>query len=90
MSEQMTDATPLTEPIYHDTCLTASDCPAQTLYNCRCMLSMLGMKELEGDEITGEAAVGFGLIFHQVQLALGDIADRYDFIEKTSGVSVLG
>ncbi len=40
------------------------------------------MKELEGCEISGEAAVGFGLIFHQVQLPLGDIADRYDFVEK--------
>ena len=82
MTEQMTNATPSREPIYHETCLTASDCPGQTLYNCRCMLSMLGMKELEGCEISGEAAVGVGLIFHQVQLALGDIADRYDFVEK--------
>ena len=64
------------EPIYHETCLTHDNEPAQTLYNCRCMLSLLGMKELEGCETCGEAAVGFGLIFHQVQLALGDIADR--------------
>ena len=78
------------EPIYHETCLTASDNPEQTLYNCRCMLSMLGMKELEGCEIPGEAAVGFGLIFHQVQLALGDIAERYDFVEKPGSVSALG
>jgi len=84
MSEQMTTATQSWEPIYHETCLTASNSPGQTLYNCRCMLSMLGMKELEGCEISGEAAVGFGLIFHQVQLALGDIADRYDFVERKS------
>ena len=78
------------EPIYHETCLTHDSDPAQTFYNCRCMLSMLGMKELEGCEITGEAAVGVGLIFHQVQLALGDIADRYDFVEKLGNVSALG
>jgi len=77
------------EPIYHEPCLTASDNPEQTIYNCRCMLSMLGMKELEGAEITGEAAVGVGLIFHQVQLALGDIADRYDFVEKSDNVSAI-
>ena len=47
------------------------------------------MKELEGAEITGEAAVGVGLIFHQVQLALGDIADRYDFVEKSDNVSAI-
>jgi len=84
MSEQRTNATPSREPIYHETCLTASDCPGQTLYNCRCMLSMLGMKEFEGTEITGEAAVGVSLIFHQVALALEDIADRYDFVKKKS------
>ncbi len=78
------------EPIYHETCLTASDNPEQTLYNCRCMLSMLGMKDLEGCEMPGEAAVGFGLIFHQVEMALNDIADRYDFVEKSSNVSALG
>ena len=90
MTEQMTVATQSREPIYHETCLTASDCPGQTLYNCRCMLSMLEIKDLEGCEITGEAAVGVGLIFHQVQLALGDIADRYDFVEKSGSVSALG
>ena len=77
------------EPIYFENCLTASDNPQQTLYNCRCMLSMLGVKELEGSEISGEAAVGFGLIFHQVQLALGDIEDRYDFVEKSDNVSAI-
>ena len=60
MINQMTNETPSREPIYHEACLTASDSPAQTLYNCRCMLSMLGMKEFEGCEITGEAAVGVG------------------------------
>ena len=84
MNEQMTNATPSSEPIYFDSCLTHDSEPASTIYNCRCMLSMLGMKELEGCEITGEAAVGVGLIFHQAQLALGDIADGYDFIEKIS------
>jgi len=83
MSEQTTNATPSREPIYFDSCLTHDSEPASTIYNCRCMLSMLGMKELEGCEISGEAAVGFGLIFHQVALALEDIADRYDFIERT-------
>ncbi len=78
------------ELIYHETCLTHDSDPAQTLYNCRCMLSMLEMKEFEGSEITGEAAVGVGLIFHQVVLALGDIADRYDFVEKSNNVSALG
>ena len=48
------------------------------------------MKELEGCEMPGEAAVGFGLIFHQVEMALNDIADRYDFVEKSSNVSALG
>ena len=48
------------------------------------MLSMLGMQEFEGCEISGEAAVGVGLILHQVQLALGDIAERYDFVKKKS------
>jgi len=90
MNDQMTNAPPSREPIYHEACLTASDSPAQTLYNCRCMLSMLRTKKLEGDEITGEAAVGVGLIFHQVQLALRDITERYDFVENSGSVSVLG
>ncbi len=77
------------EPIYHETCLTASDNPEQTIYNCRCMLSMLGVNNLEGSEMPGEAAVGIGLIFHQVQLALEDIEDRYDFVEKSDNVSAI-
>ena len=84
MSELSKNITRPREPIYHETCLRRDSDPAQTLYNCQCMLSMLGMKELEGCEITGEAAVGVGLIFHQVQLALGDIAERYDFVERKS------
>ena len=47
------------------------------------------MKELEGCEMSGEASVGFNLIFHQVQLALKDIADRYDFVEKSGSVQAL-
>ena len=82
MTDLSSDTTLSKEPIYHETCLRHDNNPAQTLYNCQCMLSMLGMKELEGDEISGEAAVGVGLIFHQVQLALRDIADRYDFVER--------
>ena len=77
------------EPIYHETCLSASDNPQQTLYNCRCMLSMLGVKNLEGFEMPGEAAVGIGLIFHQVQVALQDIEDRYDFVERSDKVSAI-
>jgi hypothetical protein len=49
---------------------------------------MLSMKELEGCEISGEAAVGFGLILHQIQLALEDIEDRYDFIEKSGKTGI--
>ncbi len=78
------------EPIYHETCLTASNSPGQTLYNCRCMLSMLDTHNLEGSGMPGEAAVGFGLILHQIQLALEDIEDRYDFVEKSANVSALG
>ena len=78
------------DPIYHETCLTASDNPEQTLYNCRCMLSMLDTHNLEGCGMPGEAAVGFGLILHQIQLALEDIEDRYDFVEKSGNVSALG
>ena len=78
------------EPIYFESCLTCSDNPAQTLYNCCCMLSMLGMKELEGCEVPGEAAVGFGLIMGLIQKALDDISERYDFVEKSGNVSALG
>ncbi len=78
------------EPIYFESCLTCSDNPAQTIYNCHCMLSMLGMKELEGCEMPGEAAVGFGLVMGQVAKALDDISERYDFVEKSSNVSTLG
>ena len=77
------------EPIYFESCLTHESDPAQTLYNCRCMLSMLSMKELEGCEIPGEAAVGFGLIFGQVEKALEDIAERYDFVQKSDNVSAI-
>ncbi len=78
------------EPIYFESCLTASDRPAQTLYNCQCMLTMLGMKDIEGCEIPGEAAVGFGLVMSQVAKALDDISERYDFVEKSDNVSTLG
>ena len=47
------------------------------------------MKNLEGFEVPGEAAVGFGLILHQVQLALKDIEDRYDFVKKSDNVSAI-
>jgi len=67
------------EPIYFESCLTASDNPAQTLYNCQCMLSM---KELSGEPIDDSAAVGYSLIMHQVETALDDISERYDFVEK--------
>jgi len=48
------------------------------------------MKEFEGCEITGEAAVGFGLIMSQITKALNDIEERYDFVEKSGNVSTLG
>ncbi len=48
------------------------------------------MKDFEGCEITGEAAVGFGLIMSQVAKALDDISERYDFVEKSGDVSALG
>ena len=73
------------EPIYHENCLTHDTDPTATLYNCCCMLSMLGMKELEGCETPGEASVGFKLIMYQVQNSLEDISQRYDFVEKKSG-----
>ena len=70
------------EPIYFESCLTASDDPAQTLYNCQCMLSMLGMKEHSGEPIDDSAAVGYSLIMRQVETALDDISERYDFVDK--------
>ena len=70
------------EPIYDESCLACSDNPAQTLYNCRCMLRMLGMEKLEGCEMPGEAAVGFGLVLHQVSKALLDLDERYVFVDK--------
>ena len=48
------------------------------------------MKELEGCEMPGEAAVGFGLVMNQVAKALDDISERYDFVEKSGNVSTLG
>ena len=81
MSEQTQNVTQINEAIYFESCLTSTSSPSQTLYNCSCMLSMLGTKELSG-EFPEEAAVGFGLIMHQVQLALEDISERYDFVEK--------
>ncbi len=78
------------EPIYFESCLTSSAGPAQTLYNCRCMLSMLNMKNLSGCERPEEAAVGFGLVMYQVEKALDDIAECYDFVEKSNSVSALG
>ena len=78
------------EPIYHETCLTASDNPQQTFYNCRCMLSMLSSQNLSESQMSEEAEVGFGLILHQIQLALDDIDKRYDFVEKSANVSALG
>ena len=78
------------EPIYFESCLTSSDSPAQTLYNCQCMLSMLGMKDLEGCEIPGEAAVGVSLMMGQVSMALSDISERYDFVEKSASVTAVG
>ena len=83
MSEQTQNVTPINEAIYFESCLTSTNDPAQTLYNYSCMLSMLGTKELSG-QFPEEAAVGFGLIMHQVELALDDISERYDFVEKKS------
>ncbi len=48
------------------------------------------MKDIEGCEIPGEAAVGFGLVMGQVAKALDDISERYDFVEKSGNVSTLG
>ncbi len=53
-------------------------------------MSMLGIKDIEGCEIPGEAAVGFGLVMSQVAKALDDISERYDFVEKSGDVSALG
>ena len=77
------------EPIYFESCLTYSSGPAQTLYNCNCMLSLLNMKDVSG-EAPEEAAVGYGLIIHQVERALDEIGERYDFVEKSNNVSALG
>ena len=82
MNEETRHEPILDEAIYFESCLTSNGSPAQTLYNCSCMLSMLNIKDLSGCQIPEEAAVGFGLVMHQVQKALDDISERYDFVEK--------
>ncbi len=78
------------EPIYFESRLTNNDSPGQTFYNCRCMLSMLSSQNLSESQMSEEAEVGFGLILHQIQLALDDIDKRYDIVEKSANVSALG
>ncbi len=72
-----------TSPIYDQSCLTDSDNPVQTLEDCRSMLSLLGMKDLQGD-FGDAAACGISIVMHQVNLALEDIAERYEFVDKKS------
>ncbi len=69
------------ELIYFSNVLWAKDSPAQTLYNCECMLSLLGTKELAGT-FREEAAVGFGLLLYQVEKSLNEIAENYEFKRK--------
>ncbi len=70
------------EPIYFESVLVHETEPSSTLYNIRCMMRLLGSKELSGCEFSEEAEVGFGLIMHQIELALDDHGERYDFAEK--------
>jgi hypothetical protein len=43
---------------------------------------MIGMKDIEGVELPGEAAVGCGLILSQVQSSLEELEENYDFTRK--------
>ena len=79
------DKTPLAdepdELIYFSNILSSKDDPAQTLYNCECMLSLLGTKELAGT-FREEASVGYGLLMYQVEKSLKEIAENYEFKRK--------
>jgi hypothetical protein len=72
------------EPIYHKSCLTSSGNPAQTLENCSSFISLLALKDVSGAQVSDSAACGIFLVVHQVELALDDISERYDFVEKKS------
>jgi hypothetical protein len=55
MNEQMTNVTPSREPIYHETCLTASDCPGQTLRIFGSLLPKPFAEELHNFDAAGHA-----------------------------------
>ena len=82
MSDKELVAEEPNELIYFSNILWAKDSPAQTLYNCECMLSLLGTKELSGSTFSEEASVGFGLLLFQVEKSLGEIAENYEFKRK--------
>ena len=70
------------EPIYFESVLTAENNPHQTLYNCECMLAMLGTLAATAEGVSEEAVVGHGLILHQVRNSINEINENYDIVPK--------